>query len=71
MPHLSEFLDFDDVYAIEAAQATIQISIMPHKNTSDPLSKDFQIFVYLKKKTPKTLILNSEKGPYSSPPPLS
>jgi len=49
MPHLSEFLDFDVVYAVEAAQATIQISIMLHKNTSDPLSKDFHIFVYFKK----------------------
>ncbi len=49
MPHLSEFLDFDVVYAIEGAQATIQISIMLHTNTSDPLSKDFQIFVSLKK----------------------
>ncbi len=58
MPHLSEFLDFDVVYVIEAAQATIQISIMLHKNTSDPLSKDFQIFVYFKK-TSKNLIQNS------------
>jgi hypothetical protein len=53
MPHLSEFLDFDVVYAIEGAQATIQISTMLHKNTSDPLSKDFQIFDYLK--NPNTL----------------
>jgi hypothetical protein len=54
MPHLCEFLDFDVVYAIEGAQATIQISIMLHKNTSDPLSKDFQSFDYFKKNSEDT-----------------
>jgi hypothetical protein len=43
MPHLSEFLDYD-VYAIEGAQATIQIRILLHKSTSDPLGKDLQSF---------------------------
>jgi hypothetical protein len=54
MPHLSEFLDFDVVYAVEGAQATIQIRILLHRSTSDPLSKDFQSFDYFKKNSKDT-----------------